>query len=463
MLRSFTYVVTKYTPARPATPKAADTTKKTSEQSQGKGGGGGGGGGRGGRGGRGGGGGGQGADEKPGSTRIVEIMAEGTPVKAGDVVAKLDASAYEEEERSQRIRYLQAKSYVEQAQSMLDVAEITLREYRDGIYPQDLQLIRQYTESCVIDRDRSRSNLKWSRDMLKLGYRTPFQVRGDELALQQCEIALTEAQGMYERLSKWTGPKIIKSLEANVAAIRSDLLTQEASFSLEKQRLERLRRNIDHCKLTAPGDGIVVYANQTDRWGMVTDTIDEGVTVREKQPIFNLPDPQHMRVRARINESKMPLVQTNQKALVLVDAFPGKPLKGIVAEVVPISIPLRGSDVRIYYANVDIVEGFDALRPGLSAEIQIEVERRESVTRVPVESIRWIHGKSYVALYDKPRADAGQEPWVWREIEIGLSDPSFAEVIKGLKPGDRVVGRPSGLPAPEKETIAKSPGTVAAL
>jgi HlyD family secretion protein len=465
VLRSFTYMVTKYTPARPATPKAADTTKKTTEQSQGKGGGGGGGGGggRGGRGGRGGGGGGQGADEKPGSTRIVEILAEGSHVKAGDVVAKLDASAYEEEERSQRIRYLQARSYVEQAQSMLDVAEITLREYRDGIYPQDLQLIRQYTESCVIDRDRSSGNLKWSRDMLKLGYRTPFQVRGDELALQQCEIALTEARGMYERLFKWTGPKIIKSLEANVAAIRSDLLTQEASFSFEKQRLERLQRNIDHCKVTAPGDGIVVYANQADWRGMVTDSIDEGVTLREKQAIFNLPDPQHMRVRARINESKMPLVQTNQKALVLVDAFPGKPLKGVVAEVVPISIPLRGSDVRIYYANVDIVEGFDALRPGLSAEIQIEVERRESVTRVPVESIRWIDGKSYVALYDKPRADAGQEPWVWREIEIGLSDPSFAEVIKGLKPGDRVVGRPSGLSTPNKETIAKSPGAVAAL
>ena len=119
--------------------------------------------------------------------------------------------------------------------------------------------------------------------------------------------------------------------------------------------------------------------------------------------------------------------------------------------------------MRIYYANVDIVEGFDALRPGLSAEIQIEVERRESVTRVPVESIRWIDGKSYVALYDKARAEAGQEPWVWREIEIGLSDPSFAEVVKGLKPGDRVVARPSGLPAPEKEPIAKSPGAVAAL
>ena len=45
---------------------------------------------------------------------------------------------------------------------------------------------------------------------------------------------------------------------------------------------------------------------------MASVVIDEGVTLREKQPIFNLPDPQHMRVRAKINESKVALVQTNQ-------------------------------------------------------------------------------------------------------------------------------------------------------
>ncbi len=384
VLRSFTYMVTPYVPSKSATPKATDASKKA-ESSAGKGGGGGGGGGRGG-GGRGGrGGGGMGEEEKPGSTRIVSILPEGTRVKTGEVVARLDKSAYEDEELSQRIRYLQAESYVLQAQSMLKVAEITLEEYRDGIYPQDLQLIRHYIESCEIEKDRSSRNLKWSREMFAMSFRTKFQVKGDQLVLEQAEIVLKEAQGMYDRLFNFTGPKHIKSLQANVEAIRADLLNQEASFSLEKQRLERLRRNIAHCTVTAPSDGIVVYANQADWRGMASVVIDEGVTLREKQPIFNLPDPQHMRVKAKINESKVALIHTNQPVIVRTDAFPDHPLKGIVAEVTPISIPIRGSDVRIYYANVDITEGFDALRPGLSAEIQIEIERKEGVTRVPVE------------------------------------------------------------------------------
>ena len=96
----------------------------------------------------------------------------------------------------------------------VQVNEITLREYRDGIYPQDVQLIRHYIHTCQIEKDRVERNLAWSRDMLKKGFRTPFQIKGDELALQQATIALTEAQGMLERLTKFTGPKIIKSLQA---------------------------------------------------------------------------------------------------------------------------------------------------------------------------------------------------------------------------------------------------------
>jgi multidrug resistance efflux pump len=461
-LRSFTYVVTPYVPLRPTTAtKAADTTKKQTNTQQQGGTGGNRGGGRGGRGG------GRGGmmmeEEKPGSTRIVTILPDGSRVKAGEVVCELDKSAYEDEEKAQLIRYLQAKSYVEQAKAIQEVNEITLGEYRDGIYPQDMQLIRQYIQTCQIEKDRAERNLAWSLAMEKQGFRTPFQVQGDRLALQQSEIALAEAKGMLERLSRYTGPKIIKSLEANVAAIRADRLMQEAAFSLEQQRLERIRKNIANCTVRAPREGIVVYANQTNNWGMVEAQIDQGVTLREDQPIFNLPDPLHMRVRARINESKVAMIRMGQPVIILVDAFPDRPLKGVVAEVVPISVPIRGSDVRIYYANVDITEGFEALKPGLSAEIIVEIESRHDVTRVPIESIRWVNDRPYVALYDRAGADAGRQAWLWQPIEIGLSDPDHAEVLNGLKPGDRVVARPGNLPPPAPEVIKKSSTTVAAL
>ena len=469
VIRSFTYTVVAHTPLRPVTPKAADTsaTKKQTQGGTGGGGGGGGGGGRGG-GGRGGGGRGGGSnmfeEEKPGSTRIVNILPEGSKVKAGDVVCKLDASSYEDEEKAQQIRFLQAKSYLDQANSMLEVAKISLEEYRDGIYPQDQQLVHQYTATCQLEKERLERALKWSEDMFKKNYRSAFQLKGDRLALEQAVLALSEAKGMYDRLVKQTGPKHLKSLEANVRAIESDRLTQEASYSLEKQRLERIRRNIEHCTVKAPGDGIVVYVNQSDRFGMVTTPIDQGVTLRQDQPIFNLPDPNHMRVKAKINESKVSMIHTGQAASILIDAYPKKPLRGVVTEVMPISIPLRGSDVRIYYANVDITDGFEDLRPGLSAEIVFHVESRRSVTRVPVESIRWVNEEPFVALYDRAAVQDGKkQAWTWQPIQIGLSDLAFAEVLNGLQVGDRVVALPASLPPPSPEIQRPSTATEVSL
>ena len=402
-------------------------------------------------------------EEKPGSTTIVQIVPEGTQVKAGDVVCRLDSSAFDDEEMAQRIRHLQAKSYVEQADAILEVNQITLKEYRDGIYPQDVDLVRQYIETCQMERDRLERTAAWSLDMRNKGYRTEFQLKGDLLALDQAKIALGEAQNMIERLTKQTGPKILKSLEANVRAIQADKLLQDAAFSLETQRLERIRKNIANCTLRAPSDGVVVYVNQADRWGRVTTPIDQGVTVRQDQPIFNIPDPLHMRVKAKINESKFAMVHTGQDVRIVVDAFANRPLQGRVAEIAAINIPLNASDVRIYYANVDIIDEFKDLRPGLSAECIFKIDSRREVTRVPLDSIRWVRGHAYVALYDRALAQAGGKSWSWKNVELGLSDSRYAEVVSGIQPGDRVVSIPQDLPEPEEAKPAQTGTSLAGL
>jgi HlyD family secretion protein len=248
---------------------------------------------------------------------------------------------------------------------------------------------------------------------------------------------------------KFTGPKNIKSLEAKVKAVESDKKNQEASFQLETQRRDRLQRNIDHCTLRAPGDGIVVYVNQTNGWGMVQQQIDQGVTVREGQPIFQLPDPKSMRVKARINETKMGQLKAGQRALVKVDAFPDRLMEGTVAEITAISTPVNGpfSDVRVYFAMVNIDQGHDDLRPGLTAEVFFKCDSRTNVLRVPVQAVRSVDGKHYVALHQA--SSRAEQAWKWKRVELGISDPHFVEVVSGVKRGERVVANTLALPEPE--------------
>ncbi|WP_246196436.1 efflux RND transporter periplasmic adaptor subunit [Aquisphaera giovannonii] len=392
-------------------------------------------------------------EEKPGATRIISIVPEGSKVRKGDVVCELDSSAFQDEVKSQLIRYAQAKAWVEQARAIFEVTEITLREYRDGILPQDLGLIKQYIKTCEITKEQTSRNLAWSRDMAKKGFRASSQLRADELSDQQAGIALEEAQGMLERLEKYTGPKNLKQLEAKLMAIQADKKTQEAAFELEKQRLARLQKCIDNCTMRAPIDGTVVYKPTTNPWGRVEAQIEQGVTVRQDQPIFELPDPKNMRVKTRINETKVAFVKVGQPAIIRIDAFPDRTIRGVVEAVTAISTPVNGpfSDVRIYFASVRIAEGFDDLRPGLTAEVFFKTDTHPNVTRIPVTAIRSFGDRHYAAVHRG--SSTPKDAWDWKPIRLGASDADYVEVVAGLKQGDRVVANPHALPAPASAPI----------
>jgi HlyD family secretion protein len=158
-----------------------------------------------------------------------------------------------------------------------------------------------------------------------------------------------------------------------------------------------------------------------------------------------------MRVKTRINETKVAHLRRGQSVRVKVDAFPGRPMRGRVAEVTAISTPVNGpfSDVRVYYANVEIDDELEDLRPGLTAEVYFATNFHRGITRVPVQAIKVIEGKSYVALHQPGTTSPAENPWRWTPVVVGLSDPDYVEVISGVKKGDLVVADARLLPGPD--------------
>ncbi len=450
VIRSFSYAVPPYQPLRPkAAGGAQQPIKQAAADPNMAGGGRRGGGGGGGRGGD------PNNAEKPGSTRIISILPEGTRVKAGQVVCELDSAAFRDEVQAQKIRWEQAKALVDQAGAILDVNQITYEEYRDGIYPQDMQLLRQYVTTCAIDTDRAKKNLDWSRQTQAKGYRSAAQVKADLDGYEEARLSEHEAQQMLSRLELYTGPRLKKNLLAKIEAIKADKLAQDSVFQLESDRLRRLELMVSNCTLRAPRDGIVVYANVANNWGQTQNPIDQGVTVRQGQALINLPDPNHMQVRTRINESKVSAIRIGQKARILVDAFPDRPMMGTVESITPIPAPTgrSGQDVRVYYATVEIDSGgFDDLRPGLSAEVTFQVDPPHKVTRLPLQAVRFFHEIPYAAV-----VPAGSNVPQWRELKVGQSDTNYMEILSGVVPGDRVLARPDQLDAPVRSVAEARP------
>ena len=316
-IRSFNYIVEPHIPlkgAKPATP--AQTTAK---QQQGMMGGGGGGGGRGGgwrrrwggavaaeaaavaattrcrwR-----------SPARPGSSRS---SPRGPSVKAGDVVCELDSAAFRDELQAQEIRYVQAKALGRAGAS---------RSWRSTRSPSastaTASTPRTSSSSASTSppagsRTSGRGGTSTGRgETAKKGFRSSAQVKADELALPAGrDLLRTRPRGWTTGSRSTPAPLIKKPRRPRSRPIRADKLSQESAFQLESDRLRKLEEMVANCTIRAPRDGIVVYANQANSWGRSRTQIQEGVTVRQGQPIFNLPDPKHMQVRAKINESKVP-------------------------------------------------------------------------------------------------------------------------------------------------------------
>src|SRR4029078_7537633 len=125
------------------------------------------------------------------------------------------------------------------------------------------------------------------------------------LAFQKAKFTLEQSQSKLNVLENYTKGKTIKELRSEVEKALSDELAKKQTYQLEKDKEAKLKKQIVNCKLFAPGDGIVVYANDPMRsFGSNAPQIEEGATVRERQKIFSLPDIGRMQANANARESQ---------------------------------------------------------------------------------------------------------------------------------------------------------------
>ena len=114
---------------------------------------------------------------------------------------------------------------------------------------------------------------------------------------------------------------------------------------LEESRLKRLEDQKGYCVISAPQDGMVVYANEQTggmRGGQQGPQIEEGATVRERQTILRLPDLSQMQVKVTVHETKVEQLRHRHAGP---DSDPGPRTAGRGAVRLPIS-PSRPASSR---------------------------------------------------------------------------------------------------------------------
>lgn len=384
-----------------------------------------------------------------GGSQILWIIPEGTVVKKGAELVKLDSSAIEEQVTTQRIAYEKARSALIRAEEDYAVKTIAVKEYIEGTFVKELQTADANIVIASENLKSAQNTFEHSERMFRKGYINQLQLDQNRFAVQRAQLDLETHQTARKVLLEYTKAKMLRELESARDAANADLQAQKAATELEKSKLDRLEEQLKRCVIVAPQDGMVLYANDRNgSWrGNNATIIEEGAMVREFQTIIRLPELTQMQVRVLVHESKVEDVRPGMPCNIRIR---DRQLRGTVISVS--SQPEAGnwfaSSVKEYATNVKIEgDGTEAgIKPGMTAEVEIVIAEVPGALVVPLTGVVEIEGK-HVCFVRGPK---GYES---RDVVVGLSNEKFLEIKDGLNVGDEVILNPRST-IPEARAVA---------
>jgi HlyD family secretion protein len=337
--------------------------------------------------------------EVPG--RILRLLVdEGDRVTRDQVVAELDPQEVEAQLGLARAELASARARLEEEQAGV----VMLRER-----------IRTRIEETRATRERA------ARDLERL---TALFAEGaiSRQQLDQAQAEFEVAAAAHEAALADRDQVAVK--EHQVAAARAVVAQREAQVRLAE--VQRWRMSI-----RSPIAGLVTrrLANAGEVVGL-----GGGSTITLGGPLFTLVDLDRLYVRAAIDEYDARQIRLDQEARVSLEALPGRTLRGRVYKISP-AVSGERQEARTFSIRVALEEGRGFVKPGMSADVEVIVARRQNALFVPSQALLEREGKRWVY-----RIADGQARLV--PVKVGENNWQSTEILEGLGEGDQVVVNP---------------------
>ena len=309
---------------------------------------------------------------------------------------------------------------------------------------------------------------------------TPFQATVEQRRadVTRFEVQMRAAEIAFKRQQRLLDQQL--SAEADYDAAKADFDAAAAQVEQSRAALRQAETNLGYTKILSPIDGVVV-ARQYD--------VGQTVAASFQAPtLFTIAqDLTKMQVQADVDQADIGKIRVGQTASFTVDAYPDQSFKGAISQVRLNAT--ANQNVITYPVILTVDNAEEKLRPQMTANVTIEVEKAENVLRVPNAALRFRPVET-AATPDPERAAArmgapakgaggaskafeaatgapsrrGQSVYVLDgkdslkavPIRTGITDGRFTAVVDGeLKEGDTIV---VGIATAKVETTGSFPG-----
>ncbi|MEK6631412.1 MAG: efflux RND transporter periplasmic adaptor subunit [Acidobacteriota bacterium] len=258
------------------------------------------------------------------------------------------------------------------------------------------------------------------------------------ITVEDARNKLKRAEGLAAR--KLLSPQDLEASQVSVRAAEAQLKSSEAGTVQSQASLNQAEVNLQHAVIQAPIDGIVISRN-----------VDVGQTVAASMNAPTLfiiaADLTKMQVNANVDESDVGRIRPGQHVRFRVDAYPTEEFTGTLNQVR--LQPIVSQNVVTYATVIDVPNPELKLKPGMTANVTIEIARRVDAIRVPNAALRFRPNADTFAALNLPvpsdlvqrggfGAGTGQRgggPQAIGAATSGPASPATSAAPQGNRPG----------------------------
>lgn len=362
---------------------------------------------------------------------LVALVAEGTMVKEGDLVARLDTTALGVELERARQDVRQAEADLQLAEVEREEAEASATAAAEGEGALTVEEAQARLHATEKQAARLREEHAQLEPLLKRGFITREELRKTVDALDAAEEELVLTRRRVQVLVGLTRPRELQRTRlqrAQKAAQVEQARTRVAEARVRAQALESL---VESSNVYARRPGLVVHEELLSANPRRKVRIGDRVTA--SQGLLTIPEVDRMLLETSVSESEVRRVRPGQRATIQVEAFPALALRGTVTRIGTLARPTadRPFDDKRFDVQIELETVSPELRPEMSARADITVTHRPAVLQAPVTAI-FDTGRGLVAYVP---LEGGHEA---RPVTVGESDGTWVEVVSGVREGELV-------------------------
>jgi macrolide-specific efflux system membrane fusion protein len=260
------------------------------------------------------------------------------------------------------------------------------------------------------------------------------QVAKTEADVAAAENALEFAQLQLERRQRGLEARGVAQSDVDFAT--SDVKAKKVALQLAKVAYNASSDQLRYTRILAPIDGTI-----TERGIQPGEVVTPGVQATfEGKALLTVADPSTLIVKADLNQIDVAKVRMGQTVTVTLDALPGKTYEAKITKIAPASVTPKDKQVDVFPVEATLTKADAQIKPGMTADVRIHIEKKEHVLSLPIEAVVKEQGKQYVTKVTV--GDKGKQKTDKVEVKVAARNDREVEITDGVKEGEQVVIKP---------------------